>query len=169
MEGSGGGGCESSSPAAWAPGGGCWAWRRVPQATWGAPLARGQVRAGGCPGVGAVARDQQALVGNIESAGIEGEVELLLEVATGSVLGGVRAEVGRDVLPLAGRHIDFDQAAAAAAGTIANAIDDVWILGIGRDHAELGGRHRAPVGEVHLAPVAAAADHRLRRYPAAPP
>ena len=109
--------------------------------------------------MGAVARDQQALIGNVESAGIEGDVELLLEVAAGGVLGGISAEVGRDVLPLSGRHIDFDQAAAAAARAVADAVDDVGIFGIGRDDAEFRGGQRAPVGEVDLAPVAAAADH----------
>src|SRR6185437_12848672 len=42
---------------------------------------------------------------------------------------------------------------------IADAINDVRVSGVGRDDAEFRGRQRAPVGEVHLAPVAAAADH----------
>ena len=79
--------------------------------------------------MGAVAGNEQALVGNVESAGFEGEVELFLEVAAGNVLGGIGAEVGRDVLPLAGGHIDFDQATAATARTIADTVDDVRILG----------------------------------------
>ena len=97
----------------------------------GLALGRGQIGARGSKGMGAVARDQQALVGNVESAGIEGDVEFLLEIAAGVVFGGISSEVGRDVLPLAGRHIDLDQAAAASARAIANAIDDVWIFGIG--------------------------------------
>ena len=71
----------------------------------------------------------------------------------------IGSEVGRDVLPLAGGHIDLDEAAAAAARTISNAIDDVWIFRIGSIDAEFRRRHRAPVSEVHLSPVAAARDH----------
>ena len=47
----------------------------------GLALGRGQIGARGSKGMGAVARDQKALVGDVESAGIEREVELLLEIA----------------------------------------------------------------------------------------
>ena len=109
--------------------------------------------------MGAIARDQKALVGNVESAGIEREVEFFLEIAPGVVFVRIGSEVGRDVLPLAGGHIDLDEAAAAASRTISNAIDDVWIFRIGRIDAEFRRGHRAPVSEVHLSPVAAARDH----------
>ena len=97
----------------------------------GLALGRGQIGARGSKGMGAVARDQQALVGNVESAGIERDVELLLEIAAGVVFVCIGSEVGRDVLPLAGGHIDLDEAAAAAARAVSNAIDDVRIFRIG--------------------------------------
>ena len=84
----------------------------------------------------AVARDQQALVRDVKRAGIEGSIELLLEVAAGAVPGGIGTEIRRDILPLFGGHIDLDEPAAAAAGAVADAINDVWILGIGRDDAK---------------------------------
>jgi len=90
-----------------------------------------QIRAGGGEGLGAVARDEQALVGDVESGGLEGDVELLLKIPAPCVLGGINAEVRRDVLPLSGRHIDFDQAAATSARAVADTVDDVWILGSG--------------------------------------
>src|SRR5580658_7624771 len=125
----------------------------------GRALGGGQVGACGGEGLGSVARDQQALVGDVESAGFKGDVELLLEVPAGGVLFGIRAEVGRDVLPLPGGHIDLDEAAAASARAVADAVDDVGVFGVGRDDAELRRGHRVPVSEVDLAPVAAAADH----------
>src|ERR1700677_2983353 len=109
--------------------------------------------------MGAVARDQKALVGNGESAGGERAGEFFLEIAAGAVSVGIGSEVGRDVLPLTAGHIDLDEAAAAASRTVSNAIDDVGIFGIGSIDAEFRRRHRAPVSEVHLSPVAAARDH----------
>src|SRR5215469_5692481 len=109
--------------------------------------------------MGAIARDQKALVGNVESARIECDVEFFLEIAPGVVFVYIGSEVGRDVLPLAGGHIDLDEPAAAASRTIANAVDDVWIFRIGSIEAEFRRRQRAPVSEVHLSPVAAARNH----------
>src|SRR5580658_5730247 len=109
--------------------------------------------------MGAVARDQKALIGNVKSAGFERDVEFFLEIAAGAIFVGIGSEVGRDVLPLAAGHIDLDEAAAAASRTISNTIDDVGIFRIGSIDAEFRRRQRAPVTEVHLSPVAAARDH----------
>ena len=49
-------------------------------------FGRSQVRRCGREGMSAVARDEEALVRNVESAGLKGNVELLLEVAAGDVL-----------------------------------------------------------------------------------
>src|SRR6185437_1863610 len=84
-------------------------------------------------------------------------------VATGAVLGGVSAEIGGDVFPLPGLHIDFDQAAAAPAGAVANAVENVGVERIGLDGAELGRGKRAPVGGVDLPEVAEGALHDRAR------
>ena len=115
--------------------------RRSAASHLGLALGRGQIGTGDRKGMGAVARNQKALVGDVESAGIEREVEFFLEIAPGVVFVSIGSEVGRDVLPLAGGHIDLDEAAAAASRTISNAIDDVGIFRIGRIDAEFRRRH----------------------------
>jgi len=109
--------------------------------------------------VSAVVRDKQTLVGDVECTRIEGEVKLLLEVATRDILDGIGTEVRRDVLPLPCRHVDFDHAAAASTRTVANAINDVRILGVGRVDANSDEGSGLQSSEVDLAPVATARDH----------
>src|SRR6185437_12626381 len=119
----------------------------------------GEVGAEGFPGLRTVAGDHDALVANVHGVGIEGSIKALPGVAAGAVFAGVGAEVGGDVLPLAGLHVDLDEAAAAAAGAVADAVEDVGVERIGFDGAELGRRKRAPVGGVDLAEVAEGALH----------
>ena len=90
---------------------------------------------------------------------IKGCVEPLPEIAAGSVLGAVRAEIRRHVFPLPGGHVDLDKAATAATRAVADTVDNIRVERIGRDRAGLGRWQRGPIGHVDLTEVTAAAGH----------
>ena len=142
--------------AAVVPCGGCGG-TGVPQGTDARALGRGEVGAERLPGMGAVARTSRHWYATYSALGSKAVSNFFWKSRPARYFGAVGAEIGRDVFPLSVGHINLDQSVAAAAGSVADAHRDVGILGIGRDDAEFRRGHRAPVGEVDLAPVAAAA------------
>src|SRR5207253_1416822 len=97
---------------------------------------RGEIGTKRFPRLCAVARDENAVVADVQRLRLERDVETLPEITVLGVKVSVRAEIRCDVAPLPGRKIDLDEPVALARA-IAVTVHGRGLEWIGYDGAEL--------------------------------